>query len=176
MDQIKPLLIFDLDETLLYATKKNPSRVPDVVFEEYHVYFRPGYDKLISELVNYYDISIWSSAGDNYVAFMADAIKPVGVEFVFVWGYSRCTQKYDLDMGHHYMLKNLKKPKKKGYSLNKMLIVDNTPSKVQANYGNAVYIKDYEGNETDTELYRLKDYLIRIHDLPNYRKIEKRNW
>lgn len=176
MDQPKPLLIFDLDETLLFATKERLSREPDVVFDEYYVYFRPGYDEIIIELVGYFDISIWSSSGDNYVAFMANAIKPKSIEFAFVWGYSRCTQKYDLDLGHHYMLKNLKKPKRKGYSLSKMLIVDNTPAKVQANYGNAIYIRDYHGSETDHELYRLKDYLIQIHNSPSYRRIEKRNW
>ncbi len=172
----KPLLIFDLDETLLFATKDKLSRAPDTIFDEYFVYFRPGYQSIISELAADFDIGIWSSAGDKYVDFMAQAIQPENFEFAFVWGYSRCTAKYDLDMGQHYMLKNLKKLKRKGYSLSKMLIVDNTPAKVQANYGNAIYIKDFEGDESDTELFRLKEYLMRIKPSPNYRTIEKRNW
>lgn len=172
----KPLLIFDLDETLIHATEKVIRNPADLEYDKYQVYIRPYCKSVLNALAGHFNLAIWSSAGDEYVAYLAEQIRPDSVNFTFVWGYSRCTVKYDLNICRHYALKNLKKVKRKGYSLSKMLIVDNTPAKVQANYGNAIYIKDFEGDEADTELLRLKDYLLSIRSTPDYRRIEKRNW
>ena len=56
---------------------------------------------------------------------------------------------------------------------NAPLIVDDTPSKASRNYGNAVYPKLFEGDQTDRELELLGRYLVRLADLPNFRCIGK---
>jgi hypothetical protein len=66
-----------------------------------------------------------------------------------VWGRSRCTPfttpqldeygYYNLDATSYYeYAKRLKKVRRRGFSLQQTLIVDDTPAKVQQNYGNAI--------------------------------------
>jgi carboxy-terminal domain RNA polymerase II polypeptide A small phosphatase len=82
----------------------------------------------------------------------------------------------DYYAAHYHYLKILKKVRKKGYALERVLIVDDTPSKARRNYGNAIYPKEYLGEPEDCELTLLLDYLIKIKDVPNVRAIEKRTW
>lgn len=175
-DPGKPLLIFDLDETLIFASGEVLERDADFTFDEYHIYKRPYLNEFLISLSRNFLLAIWSSAGDDYVAYVADQIKPVDLTFEFVWGYSRCTPKSDPETSLQYNLKNLKKVKRKGFSLRRTLIVDNTPAKVSANYGNAIYVQDFEGNREDTELKKLKDYLLLIKDRDDLSRIEKRFW
>jgi hypothetical protein len=54
--------------------------------------------------------------------------------------------------------------------------VDDTPAKVQQNYGNAIYIKPYLGSTEDEEFSHLAPYLLTLLGQENVRTIEKRNW
>lgn len=172
----KPLLIFDLDETLVHANKEMLSTKADFEFEQYYVYKRPHLQETLTHLSDFFHLAIWSSAGDEYVEHIVNQIKPESISFEFAWGYSRCTQKFDPDTASYLNLKNLKKVKRKGYSLRRTLIVDNTPSKVSANYGNAIYIQDFTGTTSDDELLKLQDYLLLIKDKEDFSRIEKRFW
>lgn len=73
-------------------------------------------------------------------------------------------------------IKDLKKVKRLGYSLERILFIDDTPGKMARNYGNAVYVTPFEGDEQDDELERLADYLSTIRNEPNFRWLEKRGW
>ena len=75
-----------------------------------------------------------------------------------------------------YWVKDLKKVKRLGYDLNRMLMVDDTPSKLQRNYGNAVYVSSFEGDPADRELLSLAPYLLSLVDCDDFRTIEKRGW
>jgi len=172
----KPLLIFDLDETLIHASKEPFSIAPDFQLAPYFIYKRPHLEEVLVSLFEHFHLAIWSSAGDEYVEYIVDQIKPESVSFEFVWGYSRCTPKLDPDTASYFNLKNLKKVKRKGYALRKSLIVDNTPSKVSANYGNAIYIADFTGGPEDHDLLKLCDYLISIKDKEDFTRVEKRFW
>lgn len=66
--------------------------------------------------------------------------------------------------------------KKKGFGLEKILIVDDTPLKARTNYGNAIYIKEFKGDVFDKELAYLNEFLFSIKDVENVRTIEKRGW
>ena len=44
------------------------------------------------------------------------------------------------------------------------------------NYGNAVYVQPFEGEEEDEELPRLLQYLQSLADETDFRKVEKRGW
>jgi RNA polymerase II subunit A small phosphatase-like protein len=172
----QPLLIFDLDETLIHASKSALNHVADFQLDTYFVYKRPYLKQVLIGLAQEFRLAIWSSAGDEYVTEVVRQIKPDTVTFEFTWGHSRCTQKYDPDTSSYFNLKNLKKVKRKGYSLKKTLIIDNTPAKVSANYGNAIYIQDFLGQSEDQELLMLKAYLLKIKDQENYTRLEKRFW
>jgi hypothetical protein len=70
----------------------------------------------------------------------------------------------------------LKKLKRLGYSLERVLIVDDSPEKIERHYGNHVPIEPYYGDLGDRVLDRLGEYLERFAQAPNVRTVEKRNW
>jgi RNA polymerase II subunit A small phosphatase-like protein len=59
------------------------------------------------------------------------------------------------EWGYYEYTKKLHKLKRKGYKLEQILIVDDTPAKPAFNYGNAIYIKPFTGSPTDSELLNL---------------------
>jgi TFIIF-interacting CTD phosphatase-like protein len=91
-------------------------------------------------------------------------------------GRDRCTRRFDADLGEEGFIKDLKKVKRIGFPLERILFVDDTHSKMARNYGNAIYIQPFEGDHEDHELPKLLRYLETIHDVENFRKLEKRGW
>lgn len=170
------LLILDLDETLIYGAEQRVNRDPDFAFGGYFIYQRPGLIRFLETVNKHFELAIWSSAEDAYVKGIADRIKPAGLSFRFVWGRSRCSMVRDLETYSYIFEKRLKKLKKKGYSLNRILIVDDTPSKTRQNYGNVVYIPAFEGDSSDRVLEEIAVYLESIKDTANVRALEKRGW
>lgn len=61
------LLILDLDETLIYASKETLQHPPHFEFDKYFVYKRPYVDEFLVNASNHFHLAIWSSAGDDYV-------------------------------------------------------------------------------------------------------------
>ena len=181
------LLILDLDETLIHASATEVRAGADFQVFHYFVYKRPGLADFLNICAQHFKLAIWSSASDDYVQEVVRNILPIEVTLEFVWGRSRCTpfttpqideySYYNLDASSSYeYAKRLKKVWRRGFSLRKTLIVDDTPAKVQQNYGNAIYIKPYLGNLEDEELIHLTDYLLTLKGEENFRTIEKRHW
>jgi carboxy-terminal domain RNA polymerase II polypeptide A small phosphatase len=181
----KKLLILDLDETIIHATRTELSREPDFMVFDYFVYKRPHLDTFLAMCSEIYQLAIWSSASDGYVEEVVKKIIPPTITLEFVWGRSKCTPKYpteedyfrdSYDNQHYYYTKQLKKIKKRGFDLDRTLIVDDTPEKVKDNFGNAIYPIAFLGNLEDKELLLLLDYLKYLDRFDNVRKTEKRNW
>ena len=181
----KTLLILDLDETLVFATSKQLERAADFEVFSYYIYKRPYLNEFLHSVNNDYQLAVWSSASDDYVQEVAQQIFPKDIDLKFVWGRSRSTYQRKIQMNpytdwydnsHHYYIKNLKKLKRQGYQLQRILIVDDTPHKAQNDYGNAIYPTEYEGDVKDNELQKLAYYLKPLKDKTNVRRIEKRNW
>lgn len=123
-----------------------------------------------------YDIAIWSAAGSLYVSPAVATIMDGLPQPVFVWSGNRCTRRFDHEAMQEYYIKDLKKVRKRGFDGKRMLIVDDLELNAQRNYGNAVYIKAYDGSPDDKELLHLAEYLESLHKEPNFRTIEKRRW
>lgn len=183
----KILLILDVDETLIHATDKALDQKADFKVFNYHVYERPFLKEFFEAIKNDFLLAIWSSASDDYVEEIVKRIIPEEIELEFIWGRSRCTYRrnlqideygyYDDDVRNHYhYIKPLKKVKRKGYHLNRILIVDDSPHKSKDNFGNAIYPKEFTGDMGDQELKLLAKYLKLLKDKENVRRIEKRNW
>jgi TFIIF-interacting CTD phosphatase-like protein len=170
------LLILDLDETLIYATESKLSHEPDFIFHTFYVYKRPYLEHFLSTLVDHYDIAVWSSASSDYVNIIVNQFIAPIIPLQFAWSDERCTYKRNIELDEYYYIKDLKKAKKKGYSIDSMLIVDNTREKVSRNYGNAIYPSDFVGDQDDSELKDLTTYLLGIKDHENLRRLEKRGW
>ena len=183
----KILLILDLDETLIHATDQKLEGEPDFSIFDYLVYKRPYLQEFLNHIKDDFLIAIWSSASDDYVEAVVKKIIPIDLRLEFVWGRSRCSYRrnimideygyYDPDpSNHHYYIKPLKKLKKQGYNLKRILIVDDSPHKSKDNYGNAIYPKAFTGDPNDMELKFLAKYLTSLKNRKNVRLIEKRNW
>lgn len=182
-----PLLILDLDETLIHATAEKIRDNFDFQVYQYFVYQRPGLADFLTQCAAHFQLAVWSSASDDYVQAVVSQIFPPGVTPVFVWDRSRCTpfrlpeqDEYgfsSLDYASSYeYAKRLKKVTRRGFNLKRTLIVDDTPAKVSQNYGNAIYIKPYLGEQDDRELPHLAAYLHSLRAVENMRTIEKRHW
>lgn len=170
------LLILDLDETLIHATEQPLQLTEDFRYNDYYVYKRPALQDFLRNVAAHFTLGIWSSADDAYVNEIVNAVKPEGVAFELIWGRTRCTLKRDYELDKYYFEKKLDKLKKKGFGLEKIIIVDDSPEKSRSNYGNAVYIHPFEGDQADAELSHLYNYLLTLKTADNIRTIEKRGW
>lgn len=171
------LLVLDIDETLLHAAESPlPHRSHDFSFGPYLIHKRPHLDQFIREVYELFQVAYWSSASPDYVTCLVEIINPPELTPQFVWARDRCTIAYHPELQENYFVKDLKKVKRRGYDLQKVLIVDDTPSKSSRNYGNAIYIPPFMGETNDVELLRLAGYLRRLRTASNYRSIEKRYW
>lgn len=185
----KTLLILDIDETLIFGSKQKLDKPFDFTVFNYFIYQRPYLKEFFERIKDHFLIALWSSADDEYVEEIAKKIIPKDIKLEFVWARSRCSYKRNFnavfddyqdysasDTSHYHFVKPLKKLKKKGYTLERILIVDDTPHKSKENYGNVIYPTEYRGEETDNELLLLAEYLLTLKDKTNVRRIEKRGW
>ncbi|MCU0432133.1 MAG: HAD family hydrolase [Bacteroidia bacterium] len=180
------LLILDLDETLIHASVNELDRPADFKVFNYYIYTRPNLESFLHQVNTHFRLAVWSSASDDYVAEVVKRIFPPEIHLAFVWGNSRCTpyfprfhdesETHPHNFGHYRYAKKLNKLRKRGWSLDRVLIVDDTPQKVQFNYGNAIYASEWTGQRDDNELYYLAFYLQSLSRSENVRRIEKRNW
>lgn len=180
------LLVLDLDETLIHASETPLHRAADHIVYGYHVYRRPHLDTFLAACFDHYAVGIWSSASDEYVEAVAKLIVPEPDRLQFIWGRSKASysrvRREDDDYtffdpwNHRHYLKPLAKLKRFGWTLDHMLIVDDTPEKCVRNFGNAIYPREYDGRDDDDELRLLARYLETLKDAPNLRKLEKRHW
>jgi TFIIF-interacting CTD phosphatase-like protein len=170
------LLILDLDETLIHATEEPLHRNPDFVIGSYAVYRRPYLREFLTSCAACFRLAIWSTATDDYVRLVVDRIMPPDVKLAFVWGRGRCVRRSDSERFEDYHVKDLKKVKRMGYRLERVLIADDTPRKVERHDGNAVCVPRYVGDPEDDTLRRLARFLISLRDVPDVRTLEKRGW
>ena len=161
------LLILDLDETLIHATTTQLKIQEDFRYQHYFIYKRPGLKKFLVECSQFYTIAIWSSAEDEYVSSIAEQIIGDLFQPVFIWGRSACwvkiTKVVDQDTGLkrkvYKNIKPLEKVCRMGYSMDHLLIVDDSTYKVEDNPGNYLIIPPFEGNPNDCELEKLLEIL-----------------
>lgn len=180
----RTLLILDLDETLIYASEAALERPPDFCIYGYYVYLRPHLNQFLHQIEQDFDLAVWSSASDDYVYAAVSKIFVDPSKLHFVWGRSRATFRRSMDptgymldpWDHLHYLKPLTKVKRRGWRLERVLIVDDTPEKCVRNYGNAVHPRPYTGDEEDEELKLLAVYLSTLKHESNVRRIEKRRW
>jgi carboxy-terminal domain RNA polymerase II polypeptide A small phosphatase len=82
----------------------------------------------------------------------------------------------NLETWEEVFLKDLRKVKRNGFDLSRVLIVEDTPANVRRNYGNAAYVSPFTGDTQDDELVLLGRYLASMRAVENVRTLEKRDW
>ena len=170
------LLVLDLDETLIHASEVELDRAADFRACGYHVYRRPHLAEFIDYALGRFEVGVWTSSGRRYADAIVAELFPAQ-SLHFVWASERCSITRDWTTGEYLNRKPLKKLKRRGYRLEQVIAVDDTPSKHAYNYGNLVCVEEYLGaNAGDDELLWLMRYLDRLSGEPNVRRIEKRRW
>lgn len=170
------LLILDLDETLLYATTKRLDYVPDFLVGEHYVYGRPGLKEFLDSLSHGFRVAVWTSSVENYAKHMVNHYFPEALHLEFLWARDRCITKVDRATKEAYWLKDLKKVKSLGFSLDEVLMLDDRPCRVERYEDNHILVTPFVGQPGDRELDALSGYLASIRDVQNVRALEKRNW
>ena len=70
----------------------------------------------------------------------------------------------------------MKKVKKHGYDLENVLVIDDSPEKLERQHSNLIPVAPFYGEPADKELKLLMSYLSSIEETDNIRSIDKRNW
>ena len=174
--QYNKLLILDIDETLIYSSNKQLDRLPDFKLDEYFVYIRPGVNEFILTCSKLLDLAVWTSSTSDYAHEIINNIFPNHLQLEFLFARERCLFKRNPDLDVIETFKPLKKVRRKGFSLDSVLIIDDTAETFKYNYGNAILVKKYQGEANDVELFLLLKYLERISAEENVRLIDKRHW
>jgi RNA polymerase II subunit A small phosphatase-like protein len=171
-------LILDIDETLIHAAENPLSQKPDfIVGNKYYVYKRPLVEQFLGWCCEHFDVAVWTSATNDYAAEILANIFPQGQkDLLFVWCRERCTQSLDIETREVFWEKKLTKLRRRGYNLNNVIVIDDTPQMWRNSYGNLISVKPFFGDENDDELEKLMRYLSVLKDAENVRKVEKRSW
>ena len=180
----KPLLILDLDETLIYSipTEEYQNEKYDfLIGEDFYVKKRPHVEDFLLEISEHFDLAVWTAATSGYgQKIVKELFDKNNLEILFFHSRSNCVSKEYVRIGddyypQQYFIKDLSKIKKK-FNLDKVLMVDDIKLSLQRNYGNLVHVTPFRGDSEDTHLLSLKEYLLSIKNEENLRKIEKRFW
>lgn len=126
--------------------------------------------------MQHFRVAVWTSSGELYAQQIVTALFADPAQLHFIWSRRRCTTRLQAEWHEYVHVKNLKKVKQRGYPLERVLIIDDSPEKLIHQYGNLIRVKPFEGQRDDQELRLLMPYLLHLKDQPNLRKIEKRNW
>ena len=168
-DNPKPLLILDLDETLIHAAEEQLDCAHDFVAGPFFVYLRPHLTPFLQGAAKLYRLAIWSSSSFLYFHTIVDRMLPENIALEFKWSRSRCVRHFDHEQQQKIWLKDLRKVKRAGYDLKRVLIVDDQPEKLSRSYGNAIYVTPFTGDPSDDELEVLLKYLTAIAADPDFR-------
>lgn len=175
MNRFDKLLVLDLDETLIYSTEQPLERPADFQAGRFHVYCRPGLPGFLTRCLEWFKVGVWTSSSEPYAQAVVDRIFPDPAQLDFVWSRDRCVRRFSAERQHYFWIKDLAKLKTR-HPLEKILIVDDTSTKLMRNYGNHILIRQWTGDLADRELPAMLDYLEELGSVANVRVVEKRGW
>ncbi len=91
----RPLLILDIDETLIHGAEQPLERECDLRGGEFYVYLRPYVSEFLMAVSRCYDLACWSSATSDYLEVIVSAIMSNIAVPLFVWDRKRCIRRMD---------------------------------------------------------------------------------
>lgn len=170
------LLILDIDETLIHATKAPPDDDWAFICGPFFVYLRPGLKEFLHTALIHYKVALWTTGSSSYAKCIAEKIFTDINDLLFIWSREKCIIRQESESGRLAYLKDLKKTKCFNIPLERVLIVEDTPKAVSRNMGNLIKVNKFFGQKVDDDLVILGNYLILIKDVANFRELEKRDW
>ena len=143
----KILVVFDLDETLVYAREKT-------------LVLRPHTSELLKGLEEVCEIAVWTAGVRPYAKHIVSELEKN------VWGKDAAgVIKHLISRNKNWFDANdyTKDLTKLGRDMEKVLIIENTPDCVRMNCKNAIIVEDYEGErDTAHTLRSLKEVILEL--------------
>lgn len=170
------LLIPDLDETPIHSTMEPLGRPADFRVGAYHSYVRPGAREFIAFCQTHFRVAVWTSSTELYAQTVVGELFGSDHRLEFFWTRGRCTEVLNPRTQSFEWVKNLSKARKRGFSLEQVLMVDDSARMLARNYGNLAQVLPYQGDTEDRELKMVAGYLLGLKDVANVRTIDKRGW
>lgn len=153
------LVIFDLDETLVHATKEQLPSMPLVEVPPYFVHARPHHQDLIDFCAQHFDLAVWSSSSEEYVTAVSAALFAGKHPLKFCWSASKCVQREDPASNSYVYIKDLRKVQSLGYPVERITMLDDSPEKLKRQPRNLLQVKPFSGEPSDVELLRVLETL-----------------
>ncbi|MFC7518289.1 HAD family hydrolase [Herbaspirillum sp. GCM10030257] len=148
---VTKLIIFDLDETLVHATMNKLSYAPDFEVSPYVVYIRPFAAELLEFTATHFDIAIWSSSSAVYVEAVTERLfRPLYLPR-FSWAVEKCVQKVDPRTNGYVYIKDLRWVRKHGYDVDEIIIIDDSPEKIQRQPRSHLHVAPFTESPSDQE-------------------------
>jgi TFIIF-interacting CTD phosphatase-like protein len=142
-DRDKIVLVLDLDETLVYA-REGP------------LYARPGLDEFFAACKDKCEVIVWTAGLRAYAQAIIRSIDKHGVVKHCVYRHSKW---FTGQAGYRKDLAAL------GRSLDKTVIIENTPDCIRGYQQNGILVEDYEGGErTDNTIPALAEVVRALVD------------
>jgi carboxy-terminal domain RNA polymerase II polypeptide A small phosphatase len=176
VDVKRLLVVLDLDETLIHGSTSIAREVADFDSGPYRCLIRPHALDLIDSLLDQFEVAVWTSAGELHAQSVVDALFDSRDDIAFLWTASRCTDHRDFENDRTVSLKNLKKLRRYGYELDRVIAIDDSPEKHMRNYGNLIRVEPWFGESDDNQLAFLADYVSWVSTHDDVRRVEKRGW
>lgn len=197
------LCIFNLDQTIIKIfpldTKIEIDPKNIIIMHELEIIVikRSGFDSLMDFVFDNYHVGFWSSNEQYYTqAILIFCLKHEHYNKIkFVWSQKQCRKKKMKYLKNEYhdifyyfnkrpINKSLHKLWKKTFTGGKRwnrkntLIIEDMVDNCAENYGNAIYLNHFnvENYDLDLTLLYLNNYLTKMLDVEDFRKIDKRNW
>jgi len=170
----RPLLVLDIDQTLLFAATSPLTQPCDYRAERTWIYKRPYVDAFLHFCMLHFQIAVWTSARASYAEEIFSQVFNY-LSLIFIHSERHCLEKKDIN-GQLVSLKPLQKTCKYGFTLNRVLVIDDSKEKHSLNPDNLILISPYNALVEDNELRLLKNYLNTIKHQTNFLNINKQNW
>jgi RNA polymerase II subunit A small phosphatase-like protein len=161
------LIVFDLDETLVHATEVPLPYSHSFQAGSYFVYIRPFAAELIKFSATYFDVAVWSSSSERYVEAVTAELFGTTFPVVFSWAVSKCVQKVDPRSNGYVYIKDLRKALKHGYTTDEIIMIDDTPEKLQRQPARHLCLPAFTGDPLDKELLGVIERIKTIAQLPS---------
>jgi len=168
----KKTLIFDLDNTLIYASKHIPEnyKYTSITFEKDGQYLvryivkRPGLLKFLKGLSKNFNICVFTSAEEQYARKIIETTK-ISKYIYTVYDRSHCDKINDF-----LYLKNIWTL---GFEQKQAVLIDDFVTQKQNQPDNCIHIKSFEGEAFDRELYTLYPFLRELSETDDVRPVQQ---
>jgi TFIIF-interacting CTD phosphatase-like protein len=143
----KKVVIFDLDETLIYnSSRTHPLQAP-IIFP------RPYYYDMFVKISEFYEIWVWSASERHYIDSVLKNMDPYKAFVKRVLTRNDCTLSRE-----GYLIKDF--GRFLNLDISQVIIVDNTAASFILNVDNGILVSSFNGNYNDIELLNVTGLLL----------------